>query len=177
MDDLIGVVKLFAGTFAPRTYMYCRGQLISVNQNPALFAVLGTTYGGNGQTTFGLPDLRGRVAIGSAQGPGLSNYILGQVSGTENVSITQSNMPAHTHALQVSNQEGNVAVPVAGKSLAAMVDTSVNQILSYNDKAPTVALNANTNSVVGNNVPISIMQPYLALDYIICVEGVFPSRN
>lgn len=173
----MAIIKLFAGNFAPRGYKFCHGQIVPIAQYTALFSLIGTTYGGNGQTTFALPDLRGRVAIGAEQGPTLSNYTLGQVSGTETVVISQSNMPAHTHTTNVSNQEGSVAVPVAGNSLAAMVDTSVNKIFSYSTAAPTVALNANTNSIVGASTPMSILQPYLAVHYIICFEGIFPSRN
>ncbi|MCX2454376.1 tail fiber protein [Pedobacter sp. PLR] len=181
MEEFLGIVKLFGGNFAPRGWAFCNGQTFSIAQNTALFSILGTTYGGNGQTTFALPDLRGRAAIGWGQGPGLSNYVLGQTSGTENISILQTNMPAHTHVAttKVSDVEGSVAVPVAGSSLATMVDTSVNQIFSYTSNAPTVALNGTTttNALTGGNVPISILQPTLAMSYIICTEGIFPSRN
>lgn len=173
----MGTIKLFAGTFGPVGYMLCQGQTLPIAQNAALFSIIGTTYGGNGQTTFALPDLRGRAPIGADQGPGLSNYVLGQTGGAETMTISQSNMPAHTHITKVSNAEASVAVPVAGNSLAAMIDTSANQILSYSTGAPTINLNTNTNSIAGASTPMPILQPYLALNYIICTQGVFPSRN
>ncbi|MBB2149930.1 phage tail protein [Pedobacter gandavensis] len=177
MENFVGEIRLFGFTFPPRGWAVCNGQIIAIQANTALFSLLGTQYGGNGTTTFGLPDLRGRAAIGFGQGPGLSDYVQGEVSGTENISISINNMPAHTHIAKVSTQEGSVADPVTGNSLAAMVDTSVNKILSYSTAAPTVALNTNTNSITGANIPISIMQPTLALNYCIATTGVFPSRN
>lgn len=177
MDEFIGIVKLFAGTFAPKGWMLCQGQLISINQYTAVFSILGTNYGGDGVTTFGLPDLRGKTAIGCGQAQGGTIYNIGQASGTENVSILPTNMPSHTHTLRVSNTEGSVAVPVTGNSLAAMVDTSVNKIFSYSTAIPTVDLNPSTIALAGGNTPVSIMQPYLPLTYIICIAGVFPSRN
>src|SRR5690606_18132066 len=97
MEEFIGVVKIFAGNFAPRGWAFCQGQIMSIAQNTALFSLLGTTYGGNGQTTFGLPDLRGRVAIGTGAGPGLTNIVGGQVGGLEKVTLTINELPAHTH--------------------------------------------------------------------------------
>src|SRR5687767_4324920 len=99
MDEFIGIVKIFAGNFAPRGWMFCQGQLLSIAQNTALFSILGTTYGGNGQTTFALPDLRGRVPVGVGQGPGLPSMSLGEMSGATSATMTIQNMPAHTHAL------------------------------------------------------------------------------
>lgn len=187
MEEFIGVVKIFAGNFAPRGWMFCNGQLISIAQHSAVFALLGTTYGGNGQTTFALPDLRGRAAIGWGQGPGLSNYQLGQVSGTENTSILISNMPAHNHvatstlSLNASNAAATVATPVAGSALAAGKDVNTDPVSMYTASAPSVPLaGGSVATTVGNNgggVPVSILQPTLALSYIICMEGIFPSRN
>ncbi|MBB2149927.1 phage tail protein [Pedobacter gandavensis] len=188
MDEYIGMIKAFAGTFVPRGYLGCNGQLLPIQQYSTLFALLGTNYGGDGQTTFGLPDLRGRSLIGTGQGSGLpTNHVLGEKLGAESTSITINNMPAHTHAaattftLNVSNQEADVAVPVAGNSLAAMIDTGANQIIGYTTKTPTIALGgatiATTNAVIGGSLPISILQPTLAITYIICIEGGFPSRN
>ena len=97
MEGTIGEIRMFAGTFAPRTWAYCNNQLISIATNTALFSILGTTYGGNGQTTFALPDFRGRVAVGTGQGPGLSNIVLGQMAGTPTVTLLTTNMPAHNH--------------------------------------------------------------------------------
>lgn len=187
MEEFIGVVKLFAGNFAPRGWMLCNGQIIGIAQNTALFSILGTTYGGNGQTTFALPDLRGRTAVGWGQGPGLSNYVLGQVSGTENVSILTSNMPAHNHVatstltLNASNTAATVTTPVAGNSLAVGKDINTDAVSMYTASTPNIPLSggsvATTTALNGGNIPVSILQPTLALTYIICTEGIFPSRN
>ena len=187
MDEYMGIVKIFAGNFAPRGFMFCNGQLISIAQNSALFALLGTTYGGNGQTTFGLPDLRGRAPIGWGQGPGLSNYALGQVSGTESTSILISNMPAHNHtatstlALNASDAAATVPTPVAGNALGAGKDVNTDPVSMYTTAAPNIPLAGGsvttTVGINGGSQPISILQPILAMSYIICVEGLFPSRN
>lgn len=188
MDEYLGMIKAFAGNFVPRGYMACNGQLISVQYNSALFALLGTTYGGDGQATFGLPDLRGRAMIGTGQGPGLpTNHILGEKIGTETTSILITNMPAHNHAavstlsLNVSDQEASVGVPVANSALASMIDGNANQIFGYTAAAPTIPLAGGTVATSvgmnGGSVPISILQPTLAITYIICTEGGFPSRN
>lgn len=187
MEEFLGIIKAFGGNFAPRGWLFCNGQLVGVQQNQALFAILGTTYGGNGQTTFGIPDLRGRSPIGWGQGPGLSNYVIGQSSGTEQISILQSNMPPHNHlatsalTLTASNGAATNSTPVAGNSLAAASDVNGDPAKIYNATAPTVALNGGsvltTVGLTGNGVPISILQPTLAISYIICTEGVFPSRN
>lgn len=102
MEGYIAQIILFAGTFAPRGWAFCQGQILSISQNTALFSLLGTTYGGNGQTTFALPDLRGRAPIGTGQGPGLSSISLGQMAGTENVTLLITQLPAHTHTVTVN---------------------------------------------------------------------------
>src|SRR3954468_23228168 len=98
-EPFLGEIRMFGGNFAPRGWAFCNGQILSIAQNTALFSLLGTTYGGNGQTTFGLPDLRGRVAVSAGQGPGLSNYSLGELAGSESVTLTSANMPAHNHSV------------------------------------------------------------------------------
>jgi microcystin-dependent protein len=180
-EPFIGEIKIFAFNFAPRGYSFCSGQTLSISQNTALFALLGTTYGGNGQTTFVLPDLRGRVAIGQGQGNGLSNYVLGQVSGSENTTLLATNMPAHTHTAQVNvnNTAANVATPVAGSSLAAAKDVNGDNASIYTATAPNTALSSGsvTVGVAGGSQPFSNLQPYLALNYSIALQGIFPSRN
>lgn len=187
MEEFLGVIKIFAGNFAPRGWQLCNGQLISIAQYTAVFSILGTTYGGDGRTTFALPDLRGRTPIGWGQGPGLSNYNLGQVSGTENISILISNMPAHNHianstlALNASNDAATVATPVAGNAIGAGKDVNTDPVSMYTTSAPNVPLAGGTvtttTALNGGNIPISILQPTLAITYIICMEGIFPSRN
>jgi len=187
MEEFIGVVKIFAGNFAPRGFMMCNGQSLAISQYSALFSILGTTYGGNGQTTFALPDLRGRAPVGWGQAPGLSNYALGQVSGTESTSILISNMPAHNHvasstlSLNASDAAATVGTPVAGNALGAGKDVNTDPVSMYTTSAPNIPLTGGTVDTTiglnGGNVPISILQPVLATSYIICVEGIFPSRN
>ena len=187
MDEYMGMVKIFAGNFAPRGFMFCNGQIIGIAQNSALFALLGTTYGGNGQTTFGLPDLRGRAPVGWGQGPGLSNYNLGQPYGTEKTSILINNMPAHNHlatstlSLNASDAAATVGTPVAGNALGAAKDVNTDAVSMYTTSAPNIPLTggsvATTTALTGGNVPISILQPTLAISYIIAIEGAFPSRN
>ncbi len=172
MEFFIGSIILFGGTFAPRSWAFCQGQILSIAQNSALYSILGTAYGGNGTTTFALPDLRGRVPIHPGQGPGLSNYSLGQSSGSETTTLLSSNMPAHNHTLNAVTETGNVGAP-AGASLAATGALDP----EYRIGGTGVGMAASSIGVAGGSQPHNNMQPYLALNYIICLEGIFPSRN
>ncbi len=172
MEGTIGEIRLFAGTFAPQSWALCYGQILAIASNTALFSILGTTYGGNGTTTFALPDLRGRTAVGTGQGPGLSNISLGEVSGTESVTLLSSNMPAHTHTLLGSTALANTPTP-SGATLAA----SPTDALLYSTGGPNATLSAQSVGVAGNGFPLGIRNPYLGLNYIICLYGFFPSRN
>lgn len=174
-EPFLGQIMAVGFNFAPRGWAMCNGQILSIAQNTALFALLGTTYGGNGQTTFALPDLRGRVPIHFGQGPGLSNYSLGQLAGVENITLTQPQMPAHTHTasavLHASTQAANDTLPTGnyladGGSYQSATDTNMNA------NAVTV-----TNGIAGSSQPFPILQPYLALNFVIALEGIFPSRN
>ena len=186
-QPLIGEIKLFAGNFAPRSWAFCEGQLLAISQNSALFSILGTTYGGDGRTTFALPDLRGRAPIGPRTGPGLSPHTLGQRSGTETNNLNTTQLPSHNHTAtgttKASNAVGTTNNP-EGKVLAtgkAVVDRST----SYDANIYADAANANmaandvsvTVSNTGGNIPINNMQPYLATNYIIALYGIYPSRN
>lgn len=174
----IGSIVLFAGNFAPRGWAFCEGQILPIAQNTALFSILGTTYGGNGQTTFALPDLRGRVPLGTGQGPGLANYILGEVIGVENVTLNTNELPAHNHTVQVSSGQADSAngsggyLAVANGSLAG--DPVV--VNTYNG-APNATLGPTSITPTGNNMPHVNIQPSLGLNYIIALQGIFPSRN
>jgi microcystin-dependent protein len=197
-EPFLGEIIMFAGNFAPRGWALCNGQLLSVSQNSALFAILGTTYGGNGQTTFALPNLQGRVPVHQGQSPGTSQYTLGEVSGTESVTLTINELPAHNHTVALSGT-GNVSValgassangnaPVPGPTtVPAKVASGLNALNAYSTTAPdttllpvntttTVNVSGNTG-VVGNNLPVPIVQPYVVVNFIIATEGVFPSRN
>jgi len=179
MEGYIGEVRVFAGNFAPRGWAFCDGSSISIAEYSTVFAILGTTFGGDGQVTFNLPDLRGRLAVGTGTGLGLGNIELGQAAGTENVSLTTAQMPSHSHpatatiAFPATTLAGNTGIPtnmilasLAGAYSTQPADTHV---------AP--AATTGTTSLVGSNIPFSILQPVLTTNYIICLEGIFPSRN
>lgn len=168
----LGEIRNFGFNFPPRNWAQCAGQLLSIAQNTALFSLLGTTYGGNGTTTFALPDLRGRMPIGVGQGPGLSNYVQGEVGGTETTTLLTSNMPSHTHALNAKTGGGNQGAPT-GHLLAA----SDQRNSQYTSAAADTTLAANAIGSAGSSTPFSNMQPYLATNYCIALAGVFPSRN
>jgi microcystin-dependent protein len=161
-------IQLFACNFAPRGYAFCSGQILPIAQNTALFSLLGTTYGGNGQTTFALPDLRGRVPVHPGQGPGLSNVSLGEVGGVETVTLTANQMPAHSHtangtqaAATSTRPSGNV--PSGGGA--------------YNPTPDGSTLASGFIGSTGGSQPHENHQPYLGLNFCIAVEGLFPSRN
>lgn len=197
-EQFIGEIRMFAGNFAPKYWAFCNGQILSIAQNTALFSILGTTYGGNGTTTFALPDFRGRVAVSQGQGPGLSTYSLGQVGGTENVTLTVNELPAHSHgvalsgtgsvsvALGASSANGNTPTP-GPTTVPAKIASGLNSLNAFSTTAPdttllpattttTVAVNGNT-ALTGSNSPVPVTQPYLAVNYIIALQGIFPSRN
>ncbi|MDQ1142633.1 phage tail protein [Pedobacter agri] len=187
MDVYLGFIAAFGYTFAPRGWMLCQGQTLPISQNTALFSLLGTTYGGNGQTTFALPDLRGRTLVGMGQGPGLSNYVQGQIAGVENTTLLIGNMPAHNHTGTLNpiadNSVGNSSSPV-GNRLANSPKTGSGpnaSTLNTYTSATATPVSMSAQSVIigpnGGNQPFSIMQPYLAINYSIAVQGLFPSRN
>lgn len=166
-EAFIGQVTLFAGNFAPRGWAFCSGQILPIAQNTALFSILGTTYGGDGQTTFALPDLRSRVPTGPGQGPGLSNVNLGEQSGVESVTLTQAQMPAHGHTVAASSTAGTASrpagnFPAGNGSYAATSDSAMNPAMIQ---------------AAGGSQPHENRQPYLGLNFIICLEGIFPSRD
>ena len=172
-EPFLGQISLFPYTFCPRGWTETNGQILSIAQNTALFSLLGTTYGGNGQTTFALPDLRGRGPIGQGQGPGLSNFDLGQVGGAETVTMTINQMPSHSHGIKATSEQANKGGP-GNKLLAA--DSTLNK---YSDTAnpPNVTMNSSMVSPTGGNQPIPIRDPYLALRWCIALSGIYPSRN
>lgn len=172
MDPFLGQIILFAGNFAPKGWALCNGQLLPISSNSALFAILGTTYGGDGRTTFGLPDLSGRTPIGAGQGPGLSARALGERGGTETVTLLTSNMPAHTHLAMASNSATSDS-PEGG--FWAPASQGGNPISAFGSQG-SVAMNSQAVSVAGGSVPHSNMQPFLAMNYIIATQGVFPVR-
>ncbi|MGI4873119.1 MAG: phage tail protein [Janthinobacterium lividum] len=177
MDPILGEIRAVAFPYAPRGWAVCNGALMPINQNAALFSLLGITYGGDGRTTFGLPNLQGRAIVNAGQGPGLSSYPLGTQAGTETVTLNPTQMPAHTHGFggtfTVSSLDGNVSGP-AGNYLAGATGNP-----QYSE-TPTLQMAG--GSVSGNGAPVGNnqghpnLQPYLALYYIIALQGVFPQR-
>jgi len=170
-NPFIGEIRMVGFTFAPRGWALCNGQIMSIAQNTALFSLLGTTYGGNGQTTFALPDLRGRVPIHFGQGPGLSSYVQGEVAGTENVTLLQAQIPAHTHTVACSSDDPTTADPNN-----AFPSTPTTKIYASSATAGR-AMNPGILSIIGGNQPHSNLQPFLVINFCIALEGIFPSRN
>ena len=190
-EPFIGTIMAFGFNFAPRGWAQCMGQLLSISQNTALFSLLGTTYGGDGVTTFGLPDLRGRVPVGQGQGPGLSNYTLGEETGSENITLISAQMPSHTHVLndlvatmKVKNvpgtQQNAVGNVMANEAAGVTALYSTPGTPYVNMSADAIALSSASGIPIaptGGNQPFPILQPLLVVNYCIALEGVFPSRN
>ncbi len=179
-DAYIAAISMFGGNFAPRNWAFCNGQLQAIAQNSALFSLIGTIYGGDGRTTFALPDLRSRVAIHSGTGPGLSTYRLGLAGGTENVTLNTLQIPSHNHTAVMNTGGDN-----------PLVDSSTNNVLAHEarggqDLVEIYTSSANANQMradaitvgqAGGNQSHTNIQPYLAVNYCICLFGVFPPRN
>lgn len=171
-EPFLGQIITWGGNFAPRGWAFCDGQILPISQYTALFAILGTTYGGDGETNFALPDLRGRFPMHGGQGPGLSPRTLGERSGVESVALSPAQMPAHSHDLSASTSAGTTGTPAAGLALAAA------QIYGpVPEPAERVALAATAVGSTGNGQPHTNRQPYLTVSFIIALQGLFPSRN
>jgi microcystin-dependent protein len=183
MDPFIGQIMMFGGNFPPRGWAFCDGQLLAINSNSALFSILGTTYGGDGRTTFALPDLRGRIAMHPGNGPGLSPKRLGQKRGRETVTLQANQLPPHSHdqgnltgAIMVNEEDGDSDEP-AGKSFGnASAGTPYNSNTNDKEMASAVAIKGNTGSS-GSGQYINIENPYSCVNYIIALQGTFPSRS
>ncbi|MBK7759826.1 MAG: phage tail protein [Deltaproteobacteria bacterium] len=177
MDPIIGSIFLFAGTLAPKNWAFCNGQLLSIAQNQALFSILGTTYGGDGVRTFALPDLRGRAPVHQGSGPGLNPVQLGEVSGSESTTLLITNLPSHNHTLNASTSSGESISP-SNATLAAFGTSLLPPAGPYTTAhTPNAPLSPSAIAVSGQNQPINITQPTLALNYIIATQGIYPSRS
>lgn len=204
MEDYMGMVRMFAGGFTPRTFMSCNGQILAISTNTALYALLGTTYGGNGQNTFGLPNMAGRAPVGIGASP-FGTYYLGEMAGNTAVTLSLSNMPIHNHlatfagtsvsipapTIQASSAVGTSAAPsTTTNTLAQMVVPRTAGVALYNNATPDITLNVGASSgstitptgsitvgISGGSQPTNITNPYLALTFLIVVQGVFPARN
>jgi len=170
MEQFIGQIMMFGGNYAPRGWALCDGALLSIAQNSALFAIIGTSYGGDGHTTFQLPDLRGRVAMHPGHGPGLTPRRLGEQAGTEAVSMTVNNLPTHSHAMHVVN--GDAKSPSAIGNLPGNAQTEV-----YSADAPSGQMNPAAIGNTGEGQPVPVVQPFQCVNYIIALTGVFPTRD
>ena len=181
-QPFIGQILTFGGNFAPLGYMTCSGQSLSIAQYSTLFNLIGTTYGGNGTTTFNLPDLRSRVPIHMGTGAGLSTYVIGQLAGVENVTLAANQNPAHNHLVNVvtgRGASGSSAAPTGSAYLSDEYQNPTSTAINYLAYAPTNQVNLAAVSVAtaGGNIPHSNIQPFVALLYCIAVDGVYPSRN
>lgn len=174
-EAFIGEIKMFAGNFAPRGWALCDGQLLAIAQNQALFSILGTTYGGDGRTTFALPDLRGRVAVHPGNGPGLSPYRLGQKGGSETTTLTVNNLPPHNHSVSVSNPVNDdeaTSDDPTGNYPAVSGENMYTETTNAEGAVPNVTVDNTGGGQAFNNI-----SPYATVNYIICLQGIFPSRN
>lgn len=170
LDPFLGELAMFGNNFCPNGWAPAQGQILSIAQNTALFALLGTTYGGNGVTTFALPDLRGRTAIGEGQGPGLSNRILGEQGGSETVTLLSSEMPAHTHTANATSLPGNTSNP----TMALPARKSRTQL--YRVGTPNTTMAPDAIGITGGSQPHENMPPFLTMTWCIAMQGIFPSR-
>ena len=168
-DAFIAEIKIFAGNFAPRGWAFCNGQLLPIAQNTALFSLVGTIYGGDGRTTFGLPDLRGRTPMHPGNGPGLTGRRLGQRGGVRDVTLTTAQMPAHRHAVQATTNDATETNP-QGQLLAAPAEPTYAPPVDLTEMAAEL-------DAVGGGQAHTNMQPYIQMNYIIALTGTYPSRN
>jgi len=178
MDNYIGEIRIFAGNYAPEDWAICDGSLLQISENDTLFTLLGTTYGGDGQVTFGLPDLRGRIPVHQGTGTGLTPVRLGQAGGLEKTALIADNLPAHSHVLNAVNVPATTGAPVN-----MMMATTTRNVYVPNTSVPPVAppapvaLNAASISSSGSVAPVSLVQPYAAINFIIATNGYFPSQS
>jgi microcystin-dependent protein len=170
-EPFVGEIRMFAGNFAPQGWAFCDGQLLAVSQNDALFSLLGTIYGGDGRTTFGLPDLRGRIPVHAGSGPGLSLRTIGQIGGAENVTLTQNQLPAHNHEMAASGDLGSQSNP-ANNLLARISNNDL-----YSGDPPDAALSSQAIGAAGGSQSHTNLMPYLCINFIIALFGIYPSRH
>lgn len=175
MDVFIGTIVAFGFDFVPRGWEACDGRLLSVTEHSALFKLIGTTYGGDGEESFALPDLQGRTVIGSGTGTGLNPYKMGEAAGSESVTLTLTDLPSHTHGVTASGGPGNVTDP-SGASLANVGRNGINIYNSDASNSLPVVMSSGTTSA-GGNQPHNNMQPYVALNYCIATTGIYPSAS
>ena len=167
----IGEIRMFAGNFAPAGWAFCDGQLLPIAENDALFVLIGTTYGGDGQETFALPDLRGRIPVHNGQGPGTSNYVIGEIGGVESVTLTTNQIPNHNHPVFASGNNATDALP--GGKVPAVPESETYVI----PDGSTTVVNMTTATIAGGSQPHDNMMPFLCINFIISLFGIFPTQN
>ena len=172
-DPFVAEIRIFPFTFAPKGWAFCNGQILPISQNTALFSLLGTTYGGNGQSTFALPDLQGSAPMHPGQGKGLSLHDLGETGGSDTVTLLQSEIPLHAHAMMAANLPADQAAPAADRSMAR----SVNAFAYAPDSSALAPMNDQTLAPAGGDQPHNNLMPYLTLNFNIALQGVFPPRT
>jgi microcystin-dependent protein len=173
-DPFVAEIRIFPFNFAPKGWAWCDGQLLPLSQNTALFSLLGTTYGGNGKSNFALPDLQGRAPMHPGQGPGLSLHDLGETGGSETVTLLESEIPSHSHAVNTSGADANVRLPQGQFPATGLGGIGLYAVASGN---PVVQLSPNTVAPAGGDLPHNNMQPYLTFYFCIALQGVFPPRT
>lgn len=179
MNPFVAEVRIFPFNFAPKGWAFCNGQILAISQNTALFSLLGTTYGGDGKSTFALPNLQGSVPIhtGASQGPGLSFYALGEQSGAQSVTLLQSEIPAHSHGTPQAAATSGVATPANAAWGSALKGHGSLYGMTAVDSSDKVTMSPSALSAVGGSQPHNNMPPYLALNFCIALQGVFPPRS
>jgi len=171
-DPFVAEIRVVGFNFAPKGWAFCNGQILPISQNTALFALLGTMYGGDGKSTFALPDIEGQTVLGVGQSPGTSEYFEGQQSGSQYVSLLTSEMPIHNHGTKVSIDEAQFQAPQPDRCFAGSTPGYAWQTSS----SPVVTMNPSTIAISGGSLPHNNMQPYLVLNYVIALQGIFPQR-
>jgi microcystin-dependent protein len=171
-QTFIGEIRMFAGTFAPLSWHFCDGSLLQIAGNDVLFVLIGTTYGGDGVNTFGLPNLQGRRPVHQGQGPALSNYVVGTQAGAETVMLTTPQLPVHTHPVSAVSGSGGTSTTPAGNLWAAWSDDQYDT-----SGSPNGTLSSSAVAAYGGGLPHSNISPYLAINFIIAMAGIFPSQN
>jgi microcystin-dependent protein len=172
-DQFVAEIRIFPFNFPPTGWAFCAGQLMPISQNTALFSLLGTTYGGDGKSTFALPDMQDNCGVQPGQGQGLSLRDLGEMSGVETITLLTSEIPTHTHQVRVSNQQGDVQEPTADTAIARPVGALPFAVAG---SAPNAAMAFQELPPAGGGLPHNNMMPYLTLNYCIALQGIFPQR-
>lgn len=173
-DPFVAEIRIFPFNFSPNGWAFCDGQLLPISQNTALFSLLGTTYGGNGQTTFALPNMQGKAPMHPGQGPGLSLHFLGETAGSDTVTLLQTEIPGHTHTMRANDSDGTVPSPANNVSSGPGADRD---LFWYKNGPPNTTMRADASGINGGSVPHNNMMPYLTLNYCIALQGVYPPRS